>query len=288
MKDDRRSVVKRTEDEMAVDSLTGCETDSTAGSDVIHVTEKGYYPGYAEDTFKPREGENNSIKVDSKNTKSENHYDVNDTDDQTKIKHNGGDQLQNASEGLEHYMDKNQTEKQKVESSETETELNADTPQLGEEGTDENELNAVTSKLGQDESSDPELNADTPKLEQEEPVDPELNANTPKLEQKEPVDPELNADTPKLEQEEPDDPELNADDIFAGRDGGYAWVIVLAFFIIELLVDGSRFSFGIFFVEFVNEFNKGKGETAWIGSIMISTYNISGLLVMLIPVPPFC
>ncbi|XP_053403383.1 monocarboxylate transporter 12-like isoform X2 [Mercenaria mercenaria] len=60
------------------------------------------------------------------------------------------------------------------------------------------------------------------------------------------------------------------------RDSGYGWVIVFAFFLMEVLVDGVRFSFGLFFVEFLSEFGKGKADTAWIGGIMIGVYNLSG------------
>lgn len=60
------------------------------------------------------------------------------------------------------------------------------------------------------------------------------------------------------------------------RDGGYGWVIVFAFFLVEVLVDGIRFSFGVYFVEFLEEFKRGKGDTAWVGSLMVSTYNLAG------------
>ncbi|WAR27815.1 MOT14-like protein [Mya arenaria] len=62
----------------------------------------------------------------------------------------------------------------------------------------------------------------------------------------------------------------------SNRDGGYGWVIVLAFFFIEVLVDGCRFSYGIYFVEFLSEFRTGKGETAMVGSLMVGTYNLAG------------
>lgn len=61
------------------------------------------------------------------------------------------------------------------------------------------------------------------------------------------------------------------------RDGGYGWVIVFAFFLIEVLVDGIRFSFGVYFVEFLDEFKRGKGETAWVGSLMVAIYNLGGV-----------
>ncbi|XP_053403427.1 monocarboxylate transporter 12-like [Mercenaria mercenaria] len=60
------------------------------------------------------------------------------------------------------------------------------------------------------------------------------------------------------------------------RDRGYAWVIVVAAFFLQAIQDGVRFSYGLYFVEFLNEFNKGKGQTAWVGSIMLSVFNLGG------------
>lgn len=60
------------------------------------------------------------------------------------------------------------------------------------------------------------------------------------------------------------------------RDEGYGWVIVVAFFLIEILVDGIRFSWGLYFVEFLNAFNRTKADTAWIGALMVGTYNLCG------------
>lgn len=56
----------------------------------------------------------------------------------------------------------------------------------------------------------------------------------------------------------------------------YGWIIVFAFFMVEMLVDGVRFSFGIYFIEFLSVFHKGKGETVWIGSITVAVYNLGG------------
>ena len=39
-------------------------------------------------------------------------------------------------------------------------------------------------------------------------------------------------------------------------------------------MDGIRFSFGMLYVEWLEYFHVGKGETAWIGSILIGVYNI--------------
>ena len=60
------------------------------------------------------------------------------------------------------------------------------------------------------------------------------------------------------------------------QDRGYAWVIVAASFFIQAIQDGVRFSYGLFFVEFLKEFNKGKGQTAWVGSITLSAFNLQG------------
>ncbi|XP_060573753.1 monocarboxylate transporter 12-B-like [Ruditapes philippinarum] len=62
------------------------------------------------------------------------------------------------------------------------------------------------------------------------------------------------------------------------QDRGYAWVIVAASFCIQFIQDGVRFSYGLFFVEFLKEFNTGKGQTAWVGSITLSAFNLQGPL----------
>ena len=51
-------------------------------------------------------------------------------------------------------------------------------------------------------------------------------------------------------------------------DGGWGWIIVLASFIIHVIILGIVYSFGIFYVEFLHYFNGGKGETAWVGSMV--------------------
>jgi hypothetical protein len=60
------------------------------------------------------------------------------------------------------------------------------------------------------------------------------------------------------------------------QDRGYAWVIVAATFCLNFIQAGVRFSYGLFFVEFLKEFNKGKGETAWVGSITQCAFNLQG------------
>ncbi|XP_045199403.2 monocarboxylate transporter 12-like [Mercenaria mercenaria] len=51
-------------------------------------------------------------------------------------------------------------------------------------------------------------------------------------------------------------------------DGGWGWMVVLASFLIHVIADGIVYSFGIFYMEFLEYFKGGKGETAWVGSLV--------------------
>lgn len=59
-------------------------------------------------------------------------------------------------------------------------------------------------------------------------------------------------------------------------DGGYGWVIVFASFLCNMIVDGIAYTFGIFLGEFVTHFGKGKGEIAWVGSLLSGMYLSAG------------
>lgn len=55
-------------------------------------------------------------------------------------------------------------------------------------------------------------------------------------------------------------------------DGGYGWVIVIASFLCNMIVDGIAYTFGVFLGEFVRYFGEGKGKTAWVGSLLSGMY----------------
>lgn len=57
-------------------------------------------------------------------------------------------------------------------------------------------------------------------------------------------------------------------DIVTPPDGGWGWMVVLASFFIHVIADGIVYSFGIFYIEFLHYFKGGKGETAWVGSLV--------------------
>ncbi len=59
-------------------------------------------------------------------------------------------------------------------------------------------------------------------------------------------------------------------------DGGWGWVVLLASFLSSVIVDGVCFTFGIFYIEFLDHFQEKKGKTAWIGSVLNGTYMVMG------------
>ena len=59
-------------------------------------------------------------------------------------------------------------------------------------------------------------------------------------------------------------------------DGGYGWVIVAVAFFIHIIVDGIAFTFGVFYVEFLNYYGEGKGKTALVGSLLAGFYLLIG------------
>jgi hypothetical protein len=62
-------------------------------------------------------------------------------------------------------------------------------------------------------------------------------------------------------------------------DGGYGWVIVLASFINHIIVDGIGYTFGVFYVEFLDYFGESQGKTSFVGSLQIGVCLGSGMLI---------
>ena len=56
----------------------------------------------------------------------------------------------------------------------------------------------------------------------------------------------------------------------------WRWVVVSSAFIVSLLTDGIRFSFGLIYKELLADFSEGKGATAGIGSLMFGFLNFTG------------
>ena len=65
-------------------------------------------------------------------------------------------------------------------------------------------------------------------------------------------------------------------DIPPPPDGGYGWVVVVASFLCNMIVDGIAYTFGVFLGVFVDYFGEGKGKTAWVGSLLSGMYLSAG------------
>ena len=65
-------------------------------------------------------------------------------------------------------------------------------------------------------------------------------------------------------------------------DGGWGWAVVFGSFMLHVIADGIVYSFGVFFIEFLEEFGEGKGQTAWIGSLVPGVTLLVGKLHVVI------
>ena len=59
-------------------------------------------------------------------------------------------------------------------------------------------------------------------------------------------------------------------------DQGWSWLVLVAAFFCNVTFDGIIFSFGIFYVEFLQYFNEGRGLTSWTGSMISAVYGLVG------------
>ncbi|KAG5678545.1 hypothetical protein PVAND_008212 [Polypedilum vanderplanki] len=76
-----------------------------------------------------------------------------------------------------------------------------------------------------------------------------------------------------------DDDEFNYNELPPPPDGGYGWIIVIASFMCNMIVDGIAYTFGVFLNEFVKYFDEGPGKVAWVGSLLSGMYLTAGPIV---------
>ncbi|KAJ8965758.1 hypothetical protein NQ314_003916 [Rhamnusium bicolor] len=65
-------------------------------------------------------------------------------------------------------------------------------------------------------------------------------------------------------------------------DGGYGWVVVVASFMCNMVVDGIGYSFGIFLTDIVEYYGESKGKTAWVGSLLTGMCMCAGPLASML------
>lgn len=60
-------------------------------------------------------------------------------------------------------------------------------------------------------------------------------------------------------------------------DGGWAWMIVLASFLVHILIMGSQMALGVLNMEWLEEFSQSRGLTAWVSSLSMGITLIVGM-----------
>lgn len=68
---------------------------------------------------------------------------------------------------------------------------------------------------------------------------------------------------------EDDTAQVTLQTVPAAPDGGWGWVVCFASFMCFVILDGMLFTYGVLFVEFLDYFGRGKGETALVGSVFM-------------------
>ena len=59
-------------------------------------------------------------------------------------------------------------------------------------------------------------------------------------------------------------------------EGGWGWMVTFGAFVINVIVDGIIYTFGLFFIELYQYYDESKSLTAWIGSVSVGVCLLSG------------
>ena len=65
-------------------------------------------------------------------------------------------------------------------------------------------------------------------------------------------------------------------------DGGWGWVVCVGSFMVNFILDGTMFSFGVILLELLEDFHESKAKTAWIGSVLLGLSLILGNFISFI------
>ena len=61
-------------------------------------------------------------------------------------------------------------------------------------------------------------------------------------------------------------------------EGGWGWMVTFGAFVINVIVDGIIYTFGLFFIELYQYYDESRSLTAWIGSVSVGMLLLSGNL----------
>ena len=71
-------------------------------------------------------------------------------------------------------------------------------------------------------------------------------------------------------------PEDKGDELDTEQDGGWGWFVAFGAFVINVIVDGIIYTFGLFFIDLYEYYDESKSLTAWIGSVAVGMLLLSG------------
>ncbi|XP_060598825.1 monocarboxylate transporter 14-like isoform X1 [Ruditapes philippinarum] len=84
-------------------------------------------------------------------------------------------------------------------------------------------------------------------------------------------------------EESPEGSSVSSDsDDDGAEDGGWGWAVCFGSFLINFILDGTMFSFGLLLIELLDYFGEGKSKTAWIGSSLLGMSMFMGPIVSML------
>ncbi|XP_052803030.1 monocarboxylate transporter 14-like [Mya arenaria] len=75
---------------------------------------------------------------------------------------------------------------------------------------------------------------------------------------------------------------LDSSEFSRAPDGGWGWMVCLGSFLINFMLDGTMFSFGVLLLELLDYFGQGKAKTSWIGSSLLGMSMFMGPVVSIL------
>ena len=75
--------------------------------------------------------------------------------------------------------------------------------------------------------------------------------------------------------QEPEDDDRDLEEV---EETWYGWLVVVASFLCNMVIDGMGYSFGVMLQPLMHEFHVGAGEVSFVGSILNGVYLLSAPL----------